>query len=196
MAKNFRMLGSSASLVLLAMMTVPCVMAQGSAAAVAQEPITAFAFGQDSVVALTALPREMSEVPQHVWHAASAAVGNIKATRSGVEVAADGTMTYVLDFQSERGRKVSVDVASTGKILAVEFALTVQELPAQVSATMRRWAPNLKASEIEKSVRPDAVVYEFVGKDAQGNDFYAEIPEDGRGIVIVPNQATMVTPGK
>lgn len=185
MSKSFRILGLSALLSLITLATVT------GAAAQEYKDITGLyegVFGQDTK------PIEMSQVPQSIRHAAGAAVGDIQATNAGVEIATDGTVLYVLDFKTKKGRKVSVDISSDGKIVSVEHALTMKELPREVSATMKRWAPTLDASEIEKSVRPDGVMYEFVGQDSQGNEFYAEIPAHGRGLVIVFHHPIIVTP--
>lgn len=182
MTKNLKTLFLSASLVLLTTASVRCV--------VAQQGPTALAAEQDAKVAITRQPEVASEVPPLIWHAAIAAAGNINATKASVEVTPDGSFLYALDFQNEQGRKVSVDVASNGFVMAREDTITLQEIPPQVARTLRGWGAALRPSEIQRSVRPaGVVVYELVGEDTQGNEFYAEIPEDGRGIVILPNEA-------
>lgn len=185
MATYRRMLILLGTVLLLSVLTI-----SGSFAQEAQDLRGLYedVFGKDTQ------PLEMSEVPITIRHAAMAAVSDVKATEAGVEIAPDGTLLYVLDFQNAQGREISVDVNSTGRIVSVEHSLTMDELPREIGDTVKRWAPYLEPTLIEKSVRADGVVYELEGIDAQGNEVLVQIPNDQLSLTIWYHHPIIIRP--
>ena len=138
---------------------------------------TASAFAEDKEIA-------MSDVPEDILDAAHAAVEG--ATWETVELGSDeGEDKYGFEGKTADGIQVAVDVLEDGDVVEVEHHITVDDLPAAVKATLDKYAPGMKAEEVERLIDDDrAVVYEIEGTDADGAAIDVEISWDGSEISI------------
>jgi hypothetical protein len=129
---------------------------------------------------------ELSRLPIPVQLAVRTAVSPTEITEVGTEIAADGELIYVVDFADPAAAagRGSIDVTSLGRIVQLEEAIAIEQLPPLAVERMKTWMPNLEVIQVEKSVRPDAVVFEVDGVDAQGNEIYIEMPADGRSLTM------------
>jgi hypothetical protein len=132
-----------------------------------------------------AAPIRTTELPLPVRLTMRTAVRDLKVTEVGVEIAENGELVYVVDFENPAtASRGSMDVNSVGNLLQLEQVLTAEQLPPLIATRMDTWMPNLNVTQVEKSVRPDAIVYEVDGTDAEGNEIYVEIPAHGRSVTM------------
>jgi len=114
------------------------------------------------------------------------AFSDINITDVSTEIGADGELIYAVDFENPAAAagRSSIDITSSGRVLQVEEAIAMEQLPPLVSNRMtpwmEMWMPNMRITEVWKSVRPDAIVFEVDGTDEQGNEIVIEIPEHGQ----------------
>jgi len=109
-----------------------------------------------------------TEAPVAVQHAATTAVGNIEFKEALVEIAADGATIYQMIGETSAGRLVEVDVTRCGQVLEFEEEWILAELPTQITAALDVWLPGFEVSRVDRSSRPDGMVYQFDGTDAKG----------------------------
>ncbi|MCP4381747.1 MAG: hypothetical protein GY798_10100 [Hyphomicrobiales bacterium] len=139
--------------------------------------VTAGAYADDKEIS-------MSDVPETVLDAAKAAVEG--ATFTKVELGDDeGEDKYGFEGTLADGTVVAVDVLEEGEVIEVEHHTTIDALPAPVKAALDKYAPDMKAEEVERLVDDDrAVVYEIEGTDASGAPIDIEISWDGSEVTI------------
>jgi len=189
MAKYWRMLILLGTVVFLSTLT-----ASGSLAQESQRKTGLYedVFGRSGKVALEL--SEISELPLPVQLAMRTAISGtaeseIKITSVATEIGADGELIYAVDFDDPAAAagRGSIDITNFGRVLQVEEAIAIEQLPPLISDRMERnmtWMSNLKVTEVWKSVRPDAIVYEIDGTDEQGNEIYIQIPEHARSFTM------------
>jgi len=177
MSKYWRTLIFLGVVVLLSMLT-----ASGSLAQEPQEPPDGL---YENVFGGAKQSLEMDELPVPIQLAARTAISDIKITDVATEITSDGQFIYVVNFEDPAAGKGSMDITPEGRILQAEAILaTAEQLPPLLGTRMKTWIPDLEVTQVEKSVRPDGIVYELDGTDAEGNAIYVEMPANGRSIMM------------
>ncbi len=126
----------------------------------------------------------LSEVPEAVMDAANDAAEGITFDSVAVEDMG-GETKYGFTGKRADGVEFDVDVAEDGEVLEVEEHITADAAPAAVKALLDRYVPGMKVTEAERLVNDErAVIYEFEGTDADGNEVDVDIPWNASEITI------------
>lgn len=126
----------------------------------------------------------ISDVPAPAITAATAAAG-VSPTDASIEIEAEGKLIYGLSGQNSQGNRFEVDVNAIGEIQELEEEIDQSQVPPQVLKDLRVWLPDFQPVLIRRSIRAgDVVVYEFNGKDVQGNSLQIEIPSKGGKLML------------
>lgn len=125
---------------------------------------------------------DMADVPQAAMEMATAEaekLGLSDVTFTSVTLDDDGgTDTYEFLTTAASGKSLEIDVLADGTVEEIEEEIEMGDLPEPVRATLDTELSGFEPSMIEKSTRPDKVVYEFEGM-VDGQEIDAEIDEDG-----------------
>ncbi|WP_149031185.1 hypothetical protein [Moorena producens] len=126
----------------------------------------------------------ISDVPAAAMTAATAAAG-VSPTDAAIEIEDDGKLIYGLSGQNSQGNRFEVDVNAIGEIQELEEEIDQSQVPPEVLKGLRVWLPDFQPTVIRRSVRAgDEVVYEFNGKDVQGNNLQVEMPSKGGRLML------------
>ncbi|OLT61513.1 hypothetical protein BJP37_23380 [Moorena bouillonii PNG] len=125
----------------------------------------------------------ISEVPAPAITAATVAAG-VSPTDAAIEIGADGKLIYGLSGQNSQGNRFEVDVNAIGEIQQVEEEIDQSQVPPEVLKGLRVWLPDFQPTVIRRSVRATDVIYEFNGKDVQGNNLQIEMPSKGGRLML------------
>lgn len=161
------------------MRSIPSLAAVSAAACLA-----APAFGADELVFA------LDQAPPAALKAAMTAAPDVTFTAVAVEVE-EGVVT--LEFQGQRndGSAVEVDVAMGWVALEVEDVIAFDAVPAPVrEALALAMGEAFVPTSVEKSLRADAVIYEFEGADADGRAIDIEIKAQGDSVVVLDDDET------
>ncbi|MEO0983645.1 MAG: hypothetical protein AAFX03_13445 [Pseudomonadota bacterium] len=132
----------------------------------------------------------LDDAPAEALAAAQAAAPD--ATFEGVDVEVEeGVVTLEFIGVHADGRAVEVDVTSGWTVLEVEDLITWDETPDLVKETLTlQMGADFTPSSIERSMRGDAVIYEFEGVDEAGREIDIEIQADGESVVVLDDKET------
>ena len=125
---------------------------------------------------------DMADVPPAAMEAATAEAGKLGLENAEfTSVALDddeGTETYEFLTTAANGKSLEIDVLADGTVEEVEEEIEMGDLPEPVLATLDSELSGFEPAMIERSTRPDKIVYEFEGMH-DGQEIDAEIDEDG-----------------
>jgi hypothetical protein len=113
---------------------------------------------------------ELADAPASVKDVAEAAAsgGNVQFNEAAIEVAAGEPAVYQIIGENAAGRLVEVDVTIGGLIYEFEEEWTLAELPTPIITTLADWLPDFEVSAVDRSTRPNGMVYQFDGTDVNG----------------------------
>jgi hypothetical protein len=129
-------------------------------------------------------PIDLAKVPAKVRKAAEVAVPGAKLTSAfkGVE---DGATYYELSGKNPQGRAVEIEVTASGRVEAVETAISFREVPRVVLDALRAKMKGFKPETAEVVTQGGKLVgYEFEGEDPQGDDIEVQVSPDGKQVEV------------
>jgi len=131
----------------------------------------------------------LDEAPETALEVARAAAPDVTFEAVDVEVE-DGVITLEFVGTHADGHTVEVDVAQGWTVLEVEDVIALEEVPEAVMEALKLQMGEFEPTEVERSRRGDAVVYEFEGADADGRAVDIEVQSEGESIIVLDDEDT------
>ncbi|MEM9274582.1 MAG: hypothetical protein AAGA80_16710 [Cyanobacteria bacterium P01_F01_bin.143] len=128
---------------------------------------------------------ELSEVPQTVLTAVNS-VSGAEPTYAQVEINPDGSFVYELGGQNQQGFNFEMDVKPNGEIIEVDEEIDASAVPAEVMKIFKYWLPDVEIVSTWRSTRYSSFDYYY--EIVIGEDFWVEIPANGKTLKISPLQ--------
>lgn len=126
---------------------------------------------------------ELSEVPATVLSSATAASGAIP-TSAQVQINPDGSLVYELGGQNQQGFDFEIEIRPSGEIIEVDEQVESSAVPEEVMKAFKFWLPNAQVVSTWRSTRYESFDYYY--EIVIDNDFWVEIPADGKTLKINP----------
>ncbi|MGK7894435.1 MAG: hypothetical protein AB4372_12620 [Xenococcus sp. (in: cyanobacteria)] len=126
---------------------------------------------------------ELSEIPTTVLSAAVAASG-AEPTRAGVQINPDGTTVYELGGQNQQGFDFEIEINPNGEIIEIDEQIEASAVPEEVMKALKYWLPDAQIVSTWRSTRYTSFDYYY--EIVIGEDFWVEIPADGKTLKINP----------
>lgn len=124
---------------------------------------------------------ELSEVPATVLSATTTASGS-DATSAQVQINPDGSLVYELQGQNQQGFDFEIEIKPNGEIIEIDEQVEASAVPEEVMKAFKYWLPNAEIVRTWRSTRYESFDYYYeIDID---NDFWVEIPADGKTLKI------------
>ena len=126
---------------------------------------------------------ELSEVPMTVLSVAIAASG-AEPTQAGVQINPDGSTVYELGGQNQQGFDYEIEINPNGEIIEIDEQVDASAVPEEVMKAFNYWLPDAQIVSTWRSTRYTSFDYYY--EIVIGDDFWVEIPADGKTVKINP----------
>lgn len=126
---------------------------------------------------------ELSEVPVTVLSAATAASGS-SPTFAQVEINTNGSLVYELGGQNQQGFNFEIDIKPNGQIVEIDEQIEASAVPEEVMKAFNYWFPDAQITATWRSTR--YTTFDYYYEIVIGEDFWVEIPADGKTLKINP----------
>lgn len=134
-------------------------------------------------------PIALAKVPEVVRKAADKAVPKAKWTEAFKDKDDEDKVFYVLEGKNAKGRGVTVEVWADGEVSEIATAIPFAEVPAVVTAALKKKLPTFKADHAFEMQEDEEVTgYEFVGhkgKGKKGAEMTVFVSADGETVDII-----------